>query len=361
MLMSLNIRRSLQKLFNRCPLTAYLFIPVIRAKDVLDGKPMHRSMEKNLRLFCSPEQLKDRAYLRRTKRDMWYSFLRYYCGFDEYFQLQFPKRSHAGRREFVTDFERIAVCTPLVDPEMMALFKNKWNTYEALKDFYHRDAVKVCPGSSPEDFFRFADAHPLFIAKPLEESCGIGVHLVEITPETDRDELFCQLQQENVILEEKIVQCETLNRLHPASVNTIRCATFLKDGEVHILFTFLRIGQKNSVVDNGGAGGLIACIDTETGIVNSPGVTEFGQAAILHPDTNAQILGLSIPRWEEMKETATKLALTIPSQKYISWDLSLTEKGWVVVEGNCLGQFIGPQISAQCGIRQKLSPFFNLP
>ena len=259
--MSLNIRRSLQKLFDACPLTAYLFIPVIRMKDILDGKPMHRSMEKNTRLFCTPEQLKDRAYLRRLKRDMWYSFLRYYCGFDEYFQLQFPKRSHAGRREFVTDFERIAVCTPLVDPEMMALFKNKWNTYEALKDFYHRDAVKVCPGSSPDDFFRFADAHPLFIAKPLEESCGIGVHLVELTPETDREALFRQLQQENVILEEKIVQCETLSALHPASVNTIRCATFLKDGEVHILFTFLRIGQKNSVVDNGGAGGLIACID----------------------------------------------------------------------------------------------------
>lgn len=352
--------RTLRKIFRKRPSLAYLFIPVIRGKDILDGKPMHKDLENNIRLFCTQEQQQDRAYLRRLKRDMWYSFLQYYCGFDEYFQLQFPKRSHAGRCEFVTDYERVAVCMPLVDPDMMALFKNKWNTYQALREFYHRDAVKIDPTASYDSFVRFTDAHPLFIVKPLEESCGIGVRLLEITPQTDRRELFSQLQQENVILEEKIVQCEELAMLHPASVNTIRCATFLQDGEVHILFTFLRIGQKNSVVDNGGAGGLIASIHTETGIVDSPGVTEFGQSAIFHPDTHAQILGFGIPRWEEMKETAVKLARAVPTQKYISWDLSLTARGWVVVEGNCIGQFIGPQISTQRGIREKLSPFFAL-
>ncbi len=352
--------RTLRKIFGKFPPLAYLFIPVIRGKDILDGKPMHKDLENNIRLFCSEEQQKDSAYLRRLKRDMWYSFLQYYCGFDEYFQLQFAKRSHEGRQEFVTDYERVAVCMPLVDEDMMALFKNKWNTYQALREFYRRDAVKVDETAAFSDFDRFIQAHPRFIVKPLEDSCGNGVRLLTVTEETDREELFRQLQQEGVIVEERIEQCAALAELHPASVNTIRCATFLQDGKVNILFTFLRIGQKNSVVDNGGAGGLIASIDSETGIVDSPGVTEFGHTALFHPDTGAQILGKQIPRWEEMKETAKTLALTIPTQKYISWDLSLTDQGWVVVEGNCIGQFIGPQISTQRGIREKLTPFFSL-
>lgn len=352
--------RTLRKIFRKHPHLAYLFIPVIQGKDLLDGKPMHRDLEQNIRLFCTEEQKQNRAYLRRLKRDMWYSFLQYYCGFDEYFQLQFPKRSHAGRQEFVTDYERVAVCMPLVDSDMMALFKNKWNTYQALREFYCRDAIKVDEYANYADFDRFTQTHPRFIVKPLEESCGNGVRLLTITEDTDRDELFRQLRQEGVIVEEKIEQCEELSMLHPASVNTIRCATFLQDGEVHILFTFLRIGQKNSVVDNGGAGGLIASIHTESGIVDSPGVTEFGHTALFHPDTNAQILGKQIPRWEEMKATAKTLALAVPTQKYISWDLSLTDQGWVVVEGNCIGQFIGPQISTQRGIRERLAPYFAL-
>lgn len=358
--MNFNTRRSLQTLFNRFPFSTYLFIPVLRTKDILGGRSMHRSMEENLQLFCTPEQMKNRRYVRHLKRDMWYSYLRYYCGFDEYFQFQFPRLSHTGRQEFVSDYERIAVCKALVTPDMMALFKNKWNTYTLLKDFYHRNAIRVCPGSDRNEFDRFISTHPVFVAKQIEESCGIGIHLVNVTPETDRDALFSQLQQENVILEEKIVQCEALAHLHPSSVNTIRCATFMKDGEVHILFTFLRMGQKNSLVDNGGAGGLIACIDKETGVVCSPGVTENGQSYLFHPDTHAQILGLAIPHWEEMTQLATRLAASIPSQKYISWDLSLTDDGWVVVEGNCLGQFIGPQLSMQRGARSILKPYFNL-
>jgi len=358
--MKKNIRYTLRKIFRTCPPLTWLFIPVIRAKDVLDGKPLHKALEKDIALFCSPSQQQDRAFLRRLKRDLWYSCLRYNCSFDEYFQFQFSLRSPAGRREFVTDAERVAACMPLVSPEMMSLFKNKWNTYQALKEYYHRDAIKIDSEADYDSFLQFTNAHPLFIAKPLEDSCGNGVRIIEITTETNLQELFRQLAQEKVILEEKIIQCEALGKLHPASVNTIRCATFLKDGTVHILFTFLRIGQKNRVVDNGGAGGFFVHIDTETGIADTPGVSESGEFAMIHPDTNVQILGFKVPRWEEMKETAIKLSLSIPNQKYISWDLSLTDQGWVVVEGNCIGQFIGPQISTQRGTRELLSRYFDL-
>ena len=39
-------------------------------------------------------------------------------------------------------------------------------------------------------------------------------------------------------------------------------------------------------------------------------------------------------------------------QKYVGYDFALTENGWVLVEGNSLGQFVG-QIAEQKGVKKK--------
>lgn len=340
---------------------AYLFIPVIRIKDSFDGKRMHKAMARYIAIHCKETQMNDRAYMRRLKRDMWYSFILYNCAFDEYFMFHFPRLSHQGRLEFVTEGEKVYLCQHLSAKHVQDVFKNKWNTYQLFKEFYKRDAIKVDRDTPFEEFSAFAAAHPKFIVKPYDESCGHGIFLYNPAADSrSLPELFFEFQRQPVVLEELITQSEELSRLHPASVNTIRCTTLLKDSRVHILFTFLRIGRGNSLVDNGGAGGFVASIDPETGIVFTPGVTETGLSALVHPDTGAQIIGMKIPQWDALKETAEKLAKTYPEQPYVGWDLALTEQGWIMVEGNHAGQFIGPQFTTQRGIRSLLSQYFDL-
>lgn len=357
----MDIGMLIRRISAKCHPAAYLFVPVIRLKDRLEGGRMHRSLEENIENYCSGEQKRDPARLRRLRRDMWYSFILYHANFSEYFVYRFPRLSHEGRREFVTEAEKNALCERLSPPEVRRVIWDKWSAYELFRDFYRRDAVKVDTESTFEEFAAFIGAHPRFIAKPRLESCGMGVTLYDAAAaDFDAKAVFAALQGTGVICEELIIETGVLAGLHPGSVNTIRIATLMKDGAPVILFTFLRVGRGDSIVDNGGAGGFVALIDTATGIVSTPGVTERLLEAVIHPDTGMPILGIQIPCWQEALALARRAAMVYPDHPYISWDLAYTEHGWVIVEANCMGQFIGPQFTTGRGCRALLSRYFDL-
>lgn len=357
----MDIGKIIRRIAGKCRPAAWLFVPVIQVKDRLEGGGMHRELERCLRVYCTPEQRADRAFLRRRKRDMWYSFILYHASFNEYFAFLFPRLSHEARREFVTEAEKNELCRNMSSPEVWGRIWDKWSAYELFGKYYQRDALKVDGDADFAAFAAFAEKHPRFIAKPRLESCGVGVAIYDTASEgTYLRALFDRLREIGVICEELIVQAEPLAGLHPGSVNTVRAATLIKDGEPLLLFTFLRMGRGDSIVDNAGAGGYVASVDKDTGIVVTPGTTEAHETVLTHPDTGAQILGLRLPRWEELKALSKELAMTYPAHPYISWDLALTEKGWVVVEANCMGQFICPQFTTEHGIRAYLSQYFEL-
>lgn len=357
----MDIGMLIRRISAKCHPAAYLFVPVIQLKDRLEGGRMHRSLEENIANYCSEEQKRNPAALRRLKRDMWYSFILYHANFSEYFVYRFPRLSHEGRREFVTEAEKNALCEKLSSPEVQRVIWDKWSAYNLFREFYRRDAIRVDTESAPEEFAAFITAHPRFIAKPRLESCGMGVTIYDSTAaDFDSAAVFAALQNTGVICEELIAESDALAALHPSSVNTVRVATFMKDGSPVVLFTFLRVGRGNSIVDNGGAGGFVALIDPETGIVTTPGVTERLYEAVTHPDTGVPIIGKQIPDWQEALDLARKAALVYPDHPYISWDLAHTKDGWLMVEANCMGQFIGPQFTTGRGCRAHLSRYFDL-
>ena len=359
--MLMDMGKFVRSITQKCRSAAWPIIPVLRLHDRLSGGALRTDMETNISLYCTEQQRRDRAFMRRTRRDMWYSFIVYDCPFQEYFMFRFPLLSHQGRKEFVTDFEKKRLCKTLSSKQVRDIFWNKWLTYERFRPYYRRDAMLIDGNTTLEQLSAFAQKHPRFIIKPCEDAGGHGISAYDTrTDGRTLAQLLEQLRGQNMMLEEPIVQSEALARPHPQSVNTIRCATFLKDGQADILFTFYRTGRGGSVVDNGAAGGFVATVDVDTGIVDSPGVTETLFSALVHPDTGVPIIGLRVPRWEEMKAFAKELALVCPELPYNSWDLALTDDGWVMVEGNAYGQFIGPQYPAWRGIRAKLAPYFDL-
>ena len=360
--MAFDFGKAARVLSHACPPATYLIIPPTRLMDRLQGGPLHKAHAASIQRYCTQQQRQDAAYMRRIRRDLWYSFIRYDCPFDEYFMFRFPQLSHQGRRAFVTDYEATRMFRRAVPDDVRDLFWNKWHTYQIFKDFYHRDAMLIDGDTTVEELAAFVQKHPKFIIKPCEDSFGRGVSVCDTaTDGRTLEQILADLRDKNVMLEELIVQCGAMAKLHPASVNTVRCATFLKkDGQVDILFTFLRVGQKGSVVDNAGAGGFVASVDARTGIVQTPGITEGLHAQLIHPDTGEQIIGLRIPQWEDMIAFAKKLAQVYPQQFYGSWDLALTDRGWVMVEGNHAGQFVCPQFTTGRGIRPLASQYFDL-
>ena len=320
-----------------------------------------KRMEQDIDTFVSPERRADLKYMRRIRRDMYISRLIYQITFREYFLFDFFDLSRDGRKKFVGNLERWELCEQIETPDTMYIFQNKYETYLRFQPFYGRKVIQVLSEEDYGEFEVFFDSHQQFIVKATDQSCGRGIYRVDQQErEYDKRALFEQILKDGgAVLEECIVQSSEMGKFHPSSVNTIRFATFTEDGTVTKLFAFMRMGRGNSMVDNGGAGGIFASVDIKTGILSTAGATETGETFLTHPDTGEKIIGFQIPRWNELNEIAEKLALLIPEHKYCSWDFALTDAGWVLVEANSRGQFIF-QYAEKKGCRDMVENVFHI-
>lgn len=140
----------------------------------------------------------------------------------------------------------------------------------------------------------------------------------------------------------RVQQAPYADRIFSGSANTIRIVT-MRDpatGEVFIPAAIHRFGTRATVpTDNFQTGGLSVAVDLETGVlgraVRAPGYTG-GELRWLsaHPDTGAPITGVAIPDWAEVKATVTRVVEAYPFLRYVGWDVVVSERGVVLIEGN---------------------------
>ncbi|MBR5430083.1 MAG: hypothetical protein IK116_06095, partial [Firmicutes bacterium] len=196
-------------------------------------------------------------------------------------------------------------------------------------------ALLISSDADKAAFLDFCTRHPVFFVKPLSERGGHGVRRVDLAQEGEAAELFVRLltQYGSAIVEQPIIQAEGMARFHPASINTVRVVTMRhKDGSLEIIQTSVRLGTGDSVVDNGC---LSASVDTDSGIITSPGRAAHEKGVYLrHPDTGVQILGSSVPDWQELLDQVKEQAAVFKKQRFIGWDMAYSVDGWVVVEVN---------------------------
>lgn len=274
--------------------------------------------------------------------------------FYEYMMYHFYNMPKNERREYVSTLERISYCERMNNGKNVIVFDDKGATYKKFKSYYKRDLIEI-PGSGMDSFLQFVVKHPRFIVKPFDGACGYGVKIIDASKRIP-NEVYKELMSEYVsgcVAEELIIQTDELAKFHPESVNTVRITTILYPDRIDIIYPFFRIGRGNSVVDNGGSGGLINSIDPKTGVITSS-ADEMGFFYNEHPETHYQIVGYHIPRWEEAKELARELARVMPDNHYCGWDFALTNGGWVLQEANDRGEFVGFQLPTQKGFRKEL-------
>lgn len=282
---------------------------------------------------------------------------------DEYFLYDFASKTEAEKHEFVGDLERTVLCARLYNSNPAGMvFMDKMKTYESFQKYFKREVVQVKSEADFESFRQFVLRHDFYMVKPVAASRGKGIRK-EASPRTEEEvqaTFKTLLETGACVIEELIDQDQRIAQLHPQSVNTIRYATYLDGEQLYTLACFIKIGRGKSVVDNGGAGGFLAAIDEATGKITTPGKTEYGEVIEVHPDTGIPLVGFQIPEWEDLLELVKELPTVLPEQKYVGWDLALSEtKGWVLVEGNSGGQFVGPQISKGQGIRSLVDKTFG--
>ena len=160
------------------------------------------------------------------------------------------------------------------------------------------------------------------------------------------------------LLEDYIVQHHTMSVLHPGSVNGVRVVTLLKNEEVSIVFTCVKIGN-GGVVDNLAGGGVTAPVDSETGVVKSAACDKNYNKFDYHPSTNEKITGLQIPHWDKVIEMCKKAALVTPEIRYSGWDVAIREDGPVIIEGNYMPDYNFIQYPAHTPDKIGMKPLLN--
>ena len=205
------------------------------------------------------------------------------------------------------------------------------------------------------------------VLKPILGLSGVGIQFIS-RYNLDSHETLVKAAKEEYIVEEVIEQHPELEKINPHSVNTVRVITFLcPDGTVEFLATALKTSQSTVPVDNIGVGGIAIGINTETGKLKKEGFVKFfapnevldrkmtideetikqiiksvkkmellypGKILIKHPITQTEFLNLQIPYWDELKEIAIKAQKVFCHGKTIAWDIAITPKSPVIIEGN---------------------------
>jgi hypothetical protein len=278
------------------------------------------------------------------------SFFKHGASTPNYFNFEFYRKSDAQRSEFITDGQLRHLLYRFNPIEYYYIFREKYQTYEIFKDYYGRKVIFPASGVPLEDFKAFCKDHDQVFIKPNHLSSGRGAKLVHIDQLTDLDALYQDCIKNKLIIEEVIIQHPDLAAFHPASLNTIRINTVITKEGVRIMTAAFRMGNHGSVIDNFTLGGIFAAICIETGNISTLGVDHSHNWYMKHPMTHSQIKGFHIPKWEAMVDFAKDLALVIPQNRYVGWDISLNNNDeLVLVEGNEQALFNIQQAADQIG------------
>jgi len=146
----------------------------------------------------------------------------------------------------------------------------------------------------------------------------------------------------DIIIQEKIRQIKYLNNINKNAVNTLKLTTSCYKNEVKIHFGFMRFGTtKSGIMDSFGSGSILVPIDVRSGILKDIGYYKYAFNDVnnlgytkYHPDTNQLITNIKLPLFEESCDLVKQAHKVFSNVYSIGWDVALTDKGPVIIEGN---------------------------
>lgn len=185
--------------------------------------------------------------------------------------------------------------------------------------------------------------------KPLDGLGGIGVEKLDIEEFQD-DAIFYQYLRDkhgsSGILEDWIVQHESISAIYDKSVNPIRIITVSQNGNCNVLYATITIGNGREVA-NTSLGDMAARVDLTSGEITSPAQTDTWQVYENHPITGHTIPGFKIPYWDDIIKLVDQASRVVPEIGYVGWDIAVTPEGPILIEGNNSPGWTSQQLSAQ--------------
>ncbi len=260
--------------------------------------------------------------------------LRYGAGYMDYFQFFFENLNSKQRSTYINRTVNFNYHRALNNREYFHLFNNKHEMLNKYRKFIKRDFVFL-DDCSYDDYLDFIKKHPVFMAKPDGGQCGFGIELID-SNDRDLKELYDTLiDHKQNLLEERIVQNDTMNKLYPDAINTLRVVTINSNGKISVPFVALRIGTGGRHVDNFHSGGCFTVVDSN-GVIRKPALDKENRIYDVHPDTGTSIINFKVPMYDDIVKQCIEMAKVTPEIGYTGWDMAICKNGVDVVEANQL-------------------------
>lgn len=287
--------------------------------------------------------------LRDYKRIM----LKHRVSIKEYNTYEFWLLSEFERKKYLSEKELKCIYRKVADVNENKWIDNKLMTHLKFAKYMQRDWI--CPSSvSFESFSRFVSDKDC-IVKPWMGSLGLGVFLVTKDSEKDMCKLYEKCRINGLMVEERVLSCKEMSEFHPQSLNTIRVMTMYNEGKFKVVASMFRMGVGAQVVDNGTAGGILAPIDLNTGVIIDDGKDKKGHRYVCHPNSGKVIKGFVIPYWDNVLNACKEMASFIPKKVFAGWDICVLETGEIeLIEVNSGPNIMGLQTAYGYGLRPRI-------
>ena len=291
--------------------------------------------------------------------DMIYCSYKYLAGYTDYFLFYFEDLPNETRKTYITRGVNNGYLKTLNDSAYYHFFRNKVEFNQKFEEFIGREYLDLRK-TNLKKFEKFLKKHSVIMVKPIDQSGGANVSKIVIDKTTNIEKLYeVLLQTKQYLVEDYVRQHKEMNRLCKASVNTLRIVTVRKNNHTTVMLRAIRIGNGIRDVDNFHSGGMYTLFD-EKGVITKPAMDREGKLFEIHPVSNVAIKGFKIPFYKEAIAMAIKASEKIPEVGLVGWDIAITDKGPILIEGNELPGYDIYQSKIHLSEnREGLKPFFD--
>lgn len=266
-----------------------------------------------------------------VKRDMIKNFVKYGIGYTDYLKGDYINLTSEQKKTYVTTKSYYKLLRYLNNPKYDATMSDKIVFNKIFNKYLGRSWIDL-RNTSLEDFKKFIKGKKNIFAKPPTDFGGHGIEKISVKDIEDVEKLYQRLKSKKLnLIEEEIIQAKELDKLNPYAVNSFRIVTLVKDNKAYILANALRINIDDAIA--------IGCQDAymrldESGKICSRVVDDVANVYEEHPIAKIKFNTVKVPFVKEAFDMALKAALEVPEVRYVGWDIAITEKGPVIMEGN---------------------------
>ena len=254
---------------------------------------------------------------------------------EDYFSMVFENKGWRWRNHHITRMRLTFIKQKLNDnEESCALLNDKISFCSHWNDALNRKWCNPQDTTYEELLNKFQGIEKI-IAKKRVGYGGKGIEVFDKSQITNENEYLDLIEKrKDYIFEEFHNQTGWLHDINPSSLNTIRVTTVQINGNIDVVFSYLRVGVKGAVVDNLHSGGIRFPINHHTGEIYA-GMNYEINGIEKHPDSGIQIAGETIPNWDEICSFCINAHKKAPENlRFIGWDVCLDENDMCLIEGN---------------------------